>query len=439
MSIRSLAWLLGVICAVLISGLWLLTDEPLNPKANAALNIDIRPITNDNGFIYLLGLDAPKEEDPYTLGKNRLTQYRQWMQNPTIVTAPTIKGVQSFRAPLWFDGSDEQLIARAKDLPFVIASNPILYSRYHAFLQLKEFDTLINFDAQTTDELSEGLIIGNRFLRADVLSQALNGSALNASALIIEDINAWRAQLKLADSFSQKLLAARILAKDFSLITILAQKNAWPPDALTLLITALTPFSLQEVSIERLLLSSEFSKIGYALLDAKKNPAIIDASKDSFWPLSLSYKPNMSVNFLYAQYTTIASENNLPPRQLFSMAQTQQSREIDIPLSAWIKNPKGVAMVQNLLSINFMSYTARLWDVDVNRQLTRLVLEASLEQITTEQALEALIQEPSFRGIWDNQPPRINTDHTQLCYNGLIEDKKGLRCTSIAWLLHKTH
>lgn len=437
MSARTFSWLLGFAFTLLVSGVWLMMDEPLETNVNIALDFHHRPITNNNGFIYLLGFDAPKGEDPYTIGKNRLTQYRGWVKNPTIMTAPVFKGVNSIRAPLWFDGSDEALIARAKDLPYVIAANPNLYSRYLSFLQFTEFDTLIHFDAQTTEDLSEGLILGNRFLRADVLSKALTGYASHAATLLIDDINAWRNQLQLADSISHKLLAARILTKDFSLMVMLAQKNAWSPDTLTLLINALTPLSPQQISLERPLLHAEFSKVGYALLDAPQKPEIINASQHSIWPLAVNYKPNMSVNFLYKQYAAIARENNLPPRQLFIALQQKNVLETEIPLNAWIKNSIGIAAVQNLTTIDFISYTARLWDVDVNRLLTRLVLEATQQHITTQDALSDLVQQPIYRGIWDNKPPHYSADKTHLCYDGPLDDKKMLRCVDIAWLLQK--
>jgi hypothetical protein len=434
MAMRKLSWLVGIIIALTSSVLWWVADAPL---ATQPQTVREGSIDDDNGFVYLLGLDARENENPYELGKSRVLHYRRWLQYPALTAAPDIPGIRTFRAPLWFDGSFETLATHAKDLPYIVATNATLYSRYHAFLQFKQFDTLIDLDAQTTEALSESVQLGNRFMRADVLSKALTGAAPAAASLLIDDITAWRTQLVLADSISHKLLAARLLTNDFSLMIALAQKNAWPPETLDLLTRALEPFSLQEMSIERPLLSAEFKQMAHTLLKAKQNPELINAGSYKPWYFSIGYKPNMSINFLYRGLVTIAKENNVPPRQLFIALQNSSVQQLNTPLSEWLKNPIGITAVQQILASDFSSYTATLWDIEVNRLLTRLILEATLTHADHQAALEALIAEPRFRGVWDHQSPRLNIDNKQLCYNILSADGKTLRCADIRWLLHK--
>lgn len=420
-----------------IFSLWFLSDQPLDDQARDAISLETKPITDSNGFVYLLGIDASESENPYLLGESRLNHYRQWIKYPTLTVEPASPGVRAYHAPSWFDGSNETLISHVKDIPYLIIANEPIISHYQAFLTFNEFETLMLLDSSASDALIKNLKNGNHFLHADVIAKAFTGDDREAALILMNDISNWRKQMQLADTFAHKQLAANLLIDDFLLISTITKHGVWSQETIKLIIQSLEPFSLKEISLEKPLLTTEYSKLGNMLLLAKQQPNLINAQQYSALSFRIRYKPNMSANFLYREYLRIANQINLPPKQL-SANMSNQHYDLHPSLTEWLKNSLGVSAVENLLAINYSYYTARLWDIDIARLLVRLSLEAQLNNIHTESELIAFINQPTFRDIWHEQTPHYSAKTGEICYDGPTDDQRKWRCANIEWLLlHK--
>ncbi len=219
---RIIVNLLAVLCSIILAMVLINSfDETLNPEIAKFLEWDSRLIEN-NGFTFLVGLTAPKDQDPISEGKRRLELI-------------TTKNNFEYESALQVR-DDQKLLAKLKDVSCfesftcltsevdraevnqLIADNRLLIARYRQLIGYTQYKN--SLPPHLISSSMNLLDVSRLFL----LDTVLSGEGGNA--LLGKNIRFWR--MVLGDksiSLLEKMIAGTILIDSYHLLDYILKKQ----------------------------------------------------------------------------------------------------------------------------------------------------------------------------------------------------------------------
>jgi len=413
--------IISAILLVIVSAVLLLQiDDPPAPGLTRFLNKSVVTHQDNHAYFYLMGIDAPANLDPLTVGK-------EIIQRGDTITSQPVRGLELPTNALFITEASKRVDAlfNAKNIPTILANNVVLLERYQAFINMKGYQTA------STPSLSEPmpsythLTYGNRLLILSTVHTAQVSDAATAVTQLTENISSLRLQLTNADNLIGKLIYTTMISESIDALSSLVQTHN------IALSTPLAQLSAAERDFEKVM-SRELSIGNNVFKTLDKNPEFFQRSavitseegysdstfKSPAWLVRLLFKPQMSINSLYPRYQDIAKLSRLTPVQFAQASKSEQTRSVK---TAYFRNPIGQILV-NTSGPELSDYVKLVFDL--NAKITILNQTATL----ADQPIKlSSIRNPYYNTI---NTAYLTTDKSSICLTGPSEHDTN-RCLKV--------
>jgi hypothetical protein len=444
-SLKVTAWIVGVIvgvpvvvyvAAVLVN----LHDQQPSPDAlHLTAAYDTRPAVtdDDNAFIYLLGIDAPLEEDPRGLGARRLAWLQQASKNDSsagngdpqsdrLSYASTDPAVARF---VTMCGSDTRDCAAAfADSRAVLEA----WTTTHTWL-LERYRALIAHTAWREQIFGPLLplpnyapaIHGQRLLLLQAKALADGGDVEGAASLLDSDARFWRMALESSDMLITKMIATAALRQHFTW-GFLALRSV-PPQLITAAQPAewRRPMTATELSLRRTL-AGEYVYFSGAVLN------LLEADwADGDAMASLLLRPLIQEQDTlnrHAAYLSRLADTLEAPLESYSRLADEAS-DLAQRTSSDAFPPRSLYNVVGALALaagpaDYSSYARRVADIEGVRRAASVTLGLRAQQLETAEVARALAASP-LRNPYDDQPLLWDETEQAVVFVGLEPGERG--------------
>ena len=230
-----LKWTCTAVAAVLI-GLPVATylvngsDRPASPRALAfdALLATAPVADDDNGYVHLIGMDAPEGADPVAEGRRRIDRIERAAQSQAFASltlkrrdyprlrTPEVTALQD-RCMLHVAACAEALRANPALVPAGSVPEQWLLVRYQAMLTRPAWrETPATLDVNAPFIATATAFDGQELLFLGVWTLAGEGDAQGVNRLLQADLQFWRSVLARSDRLVTKMAAIALLTRHFS-------------------------------------------------------------------------------------------------------------------------------------------------------------------------------------------------------------------------------
>jgi hypothetical protein len=369
------------------------SDEAPSPDALRLERAVVeRPVVADadNGYVLLLGLAAPLDQDPLEVGRKR-EQFLEHFSAPASADfvpfpdkdfdyRPLRSEATRRLADACMDGHQACLQAIRNDPGEVsrwLASEAWLLDRYHRLLACSQWAETIPTDSRAPLPLFQHALHAQTLLLMQAWQAAHAGDPETARALLQEDAAFWRMALGSSDLLITKMIATVAVDRHFDLGNLVlreaqgAGRHVDPPAAW------LSPISRQERSIQRALAG----EMRYFAL-SMESPDRLDVAEvpggDSWAARQLGrllFKPQATRNLYASYFVHVANRLDVDYRRV-PQARRALSSEFgpdDRAFRAY--NPVGYAIYRNSAVNAYTDYALRVSDLEGARRAALLAVE----------------------------------------------------------------
>jgi hypothetical protein len=389
--------------ALLVVVLVNLRDEDLTPEARALAEPE-RPSVPDaqNAYLLLAGFDTPVGSDPVAAGarlvseNNLAAEKNPW--GPVYAARDTSADSARSGGRPRFAGQLEKLcepfkgpclahaLAGTDDIRSMTAANAELISRYLAMQQLPAYaNTAIPTAAQP--QLSGEWGSTRRLLLTQAALQAQTGEPKRAIAFLADDIGFWRRVLAGGGNLVDEMIAVRMLASDFRILSELLASPSFDPRPFSAqLRPMLAPLTSAESNSAHVF-KKEFemqARLHSALakdLGFSGQASWSDRLTSGLW-FSLFSHPNASLNYSARLFSGVQAAASHSPAEFIERRDRLQreSDELSQPSVSWLYNPAGKMLVGTGMP-SYPEFAGRVFDLAAYVQLVRAQLELRLAAV----------------------------------------------------------
>jgi len=411
-------------------------DVLLHPDVNVFLTSSIVPIWQNNAYLYGRAMDL-KTDNVYKTGfeisqkilmMNEDYDYKRDYDNSFLndyekIDIPNNEDFCSLRE---IDCFSELM----KHFPEILNKSKHyeeLQYRYESFIAYEYFSDPVlwvlesNFPLVSYRVLTNGIKIKN----IHWLEELMRGNKELIIPQIYAEAIAIKRLLAQADSLIAKMVFAYLYSEHLELVNVaLAMKWLTIEDISNL--ESLSPLTSAELSTQKAWHNEEKVKMRMLQNTLHKDQAdniLIDLFYPELPPKMV--KPNLILNTLYFNFfKPLMAYMDLLPDEYY-----QGLSEFNIHITFdEIENPVGTLLniSPDQVKDQYLEYQARIFSLNMKAQLLR----ALVEQGTYESVIsKANIGHKAYLNHFDQSPPIM--DENQICYSGIFEGNKGLRCLNI--------
>jgi len=431
------SFLIIVLSLVLIVVLANLGDEPLRPEVSKALVWQLpEHAFDDNGFLIVLGLDAPNDQDAYQAGKKvleaQLLEYQTAQmthQEPPIDLPQDSKLHKDWQTTLC-DYKKEQncvefyLKQDVEQLKSFFESTKKLEERYAAIKGSKHY-------VEITHPVLNGFYLPDyRYLsyaselnRIKATLEIANGNLANGIALWRENALFSRRLLRESSNLVSRMIAIAFIQKDLRILSELISK--YPQLAIQYsesFMPLLTPISTPEYSMKKELIFER--NWGIALLSRHTNEILKSTSTDlSFWETKIAglfQQTNAAVNLFYDWGTIRLQLAESNPQELDETQAKVYAQQIELlgfgvePF--YLKNP----IVKTLLLVGeidlYKGYIERQYDTGGHISLVALQVALAESKAFIPEQINKIL--PMFINPYTRKPMTFDENSHQIIFEG---------------------
>lgn len=368
------------------------SDEVLNPELVAILEAKPTVAPGENGFFYLMGLDAPTGQDPITVGQAYSERLRQAEREFPFDEARKIaeegKGSNALRFVGKLPSCDwkseaclKALGSAAETVKKMSTENAVLLERYADLLRYREFEdgfklSLLLFRPNVSIEVQR--------LHSALAAMALReGRYAEFSQRMKNQAEFSRVQMRGNNSLITKLLGMAYLGKNALLVSegVRSTKELARHEA-TALLEAVAPMSQEELRFGPTLETETriAHNIIYGQLLEQRTPTFWQAIWD--W---LTFKRNASQNF-YFSLTREWLAIDAVPTQDYLAAESRVLARIQAKVSPihsleLLYNPMGKILVSTSWAERWADYYRRNIDIDGLLRLVSLQVQIAAQGV----------------------------------------------------------
>ncbi|HEY3516490.1 MAG TPA: hypothetical protein VGL98_05535 [Gammaproteobacteria bacterium] len=448
-TLRAFAWIAGA-----VSGLAVATyvaaiavnrsDRPPSPDAlRFVASYEGRaPLADDaNAYIYLLGFDAPLNDDPGDVGARRLAWFRSTGERPVnlahdpqtthlgyLSTDPVVEGFLTACA----DDSRECALAFADgDVAFQAwnAASPWLLERYLELIEHSGWREEV-FDLSRPLPSYAPVMHGQRLLILQAKVLADNGDTRAASELLAKDARFWRMVLASSDLLITKMIATAALWRHFEWGSLAVRSFPSGSVASALPNEWHQPMIDAELSLRRTLVGEWiFFSSSPVMLDADLDFPLEEtsASRTSDRLLRPLFKPQDTLNRHATFLRELADALDAPLADYD--AATDRASLVAWQLTQKAYPPRSLYNIVGSLALapgggDYGAYAYRVGDIEGMRRAalaTALLRDSAASGSDPEKALAA----SPLRNPYDDEPLRWDADEKAVVFVGLEPGERG--------------
>lgn len=353
------------------------------------------------GYIYLMGIDAPEGVEPAQLGLRRIHNYQEYLasknhdyedwdyEDPTQVGSLRLLMRKDWGACTLSElECVKGLLADASLLQKVTRQSEIQFKRYQHLLKLSNFESMLIPSLSGPQVPYYMIVHGNNALAFRVLQAAKTGQGNEAVQWLLDDIVQVRQMMKSDTGLIGRYIELKVVENDLRLINVL---QAWGYAGKT---TPIKQLSKAERSLETVLLWN-FAEWLHSLRNLTEHPNMISFDYDL--PSSVNrlvFKENRTINDIAEKFTDFARISELPPNQ-FSQSTGSQ---IEYTLMDKILNPVGTEEFD--LNSDYNTYVAQAQNISVQIDLFNQLQQGS----------------SSFSSLYSASPDALKVTDEQVCF-----------------------
>lgn len=408
-------------------------DDPLAPEAQALVEHTIPP-SESPAYLYLLGIDAPPEQEPADHGERLLAYSRQQddlvEKNPATTESAPWPKYQALPRPegklfcRWSESDCRvRILSRKHQAPELSATDRVLLDRYRTFMAMDRFRTLSKPSLHEPLPSFHYLVSGHRLVMLNLLEKADEGSPADAIHQLADNLARVRGHLADADTLIGKLVYLALMSESLDVLSSLLAEHGFE------LAPELRPMSTTERDFA-LPMAREFA-IGYHLFQSMdrhpgffhttsiagaSNEGILDTAHTPGWWVRAIFKPNMTSNSVLPVYLQSIQLSQVAPADYpHAMGKAD---EVSVKTN-WLRNSSGTILA-GVGGPHYEDYVAEAFNLHGKLSLLRQIIDLSGLPFDLE-TLENPLASGGDNMYWDS-------GRRQLCLAGPGEDDRRFRC-----------
>lgn len=419
-------------------------DEELSPEAQALLKPPVDTVPpEENGFYYLMGINAPRGVDPYELGRKIVVAHNdavsKWASAGGIaekLAGPAkvkIKGEAFSVCNLRKQKCLDQYVKERVLIRRLASQNILLLARANRLLQYRHYrgTAVLNFDFLTP---TYSYAFQNLRL-AQIGLKVREGKLSQALKQLEKDARFWRMSISESRTLIGKLVGTSYLTMDLRLLSEIIARYQLSPAQASIAQRILQPLSAEALS-SKAVLNSERAFTVRSLLyvdNLSKEDRELIFEGQGFLSSTLQghfYKPNASANRyirILASYGLV--EHTAPAPKLLDYVQNvldvKQQEHGGIGLDI-IYNPVGKIVIA--ISSSFQSYiyyAARPHNLDCTRRLVVTQLDLKTKRLPVSKITAYLAALPKdLRNPYNGNSPAWDAKAKSISFMCMARDSE---------------
>lgn len=411
-------------------------DENLKPEAQAALKWQSpKEMLNDNGYIVLLGLDAPINEDAMQVGTKRYqVELERYQTTQTTHTEPTVTHVtlnSEFADEKWkvfrCDYVQQENCVNfyrnltAADLALFYQSQKLLEARFKAIRHSKQYVEAMPPLLTAYIPSYASLVLASELVRMKSVRLIAEGKVKDGVVLFVDNAQFSRQLIQKSNSLISRMVAVAMAQRDMRILSELITEY---PLIASDFSETLSPITVSILSPEYSFknpLQSERNAMLHAMYQLRYEISK-KANVVSKFVTNLFFQPNATVNLFYDWWEPILGSANLNPIVILetqSKVQKQQQALLGWGYAPYyIKNPIAKILV-SVAQPDYSKYIERQYDLEGYIQLVGLQIEMSnvnVSKVGTEPEMAAIFT--AHLNPYTGKPMRYDAIKHEIAFDG---------------------
>lgn len=422
-----------------------LSDEPLKPEVKKALAWQLpEQALDNNGYLILLGMDAPTDQDAYQVGKKKLEAelLRYQTTQNTQKEPPSTSEPQDHKLlnELQSNFCDYKKVQNCVDFYLkqniahdnaLFESSKTLENRYDA---IKLNETYIEVTPPLLSAFLlppyQYLVYASELVRIKVVLDVSAGKLDKGIERWLENVAFSRRLLRESNSLVSRMIAVSLLQRD---IRILSELITTYPQLATQyaeqLKANLASISAPEYSMKKVLIFERNWSL--PIVGGIKNEDLNDTYTDlSVWRkkvTGLFFQPNAAVNLFYNWGTIrlmLADSDARHLDETKAKIYAQQKELLGFGYEhLYLKNPIAKILLQVSGTELYEGYIERQHDTDGYISLVGLQVALAVDKAITQEQISEIL--PKFTNPYTGQPMVFDREHNQIIFEGRRQSSVG--------------
>jgi len=398
------------ILLVIIVGLGFLLqiDDELSEESKGLINrLEQTPLSE--AYLFLLGINANKDQDPIQVGRELLAEIRKSELDESY-EIEYFQGLKVERPePFFCQFSRPEclsgIFATKLDSNAFLEGYSTLIERTDRFLNYTEYTTLTQPSINEYIPPFELLFVAQRLMIIKAISLHQKGDSTSAMNLLSNNLSRVRQSMALQDNLIGKLVLLNTAADLVEVMSVIASQTS-------LDVAGIPKLTAQERSFH-IIAAREFGLPYHYFKSLDRSPDLFQKEGNvPGWVTRIFFKPNMSINALTPIYLQMEQLSKMTAPEFAESIRTSPSHDTS---TSKFRNYMGDNL--NISNPDFRPYIARTFDFDIRVAIfnQRHVLKRPLEKM----------KNPYF----GNETPK-QVDG-KLCFDGPMKDEKLFRCLTV--------
>lgn len=422
---KAALWMSGVLVAFIFAAILALLainrkDDPLQPEVEQALNWQLPAnALNDNGFIILLGMDAPEAADPYEAGKSMLqaqvehykqqASSRQWPDEwPPCCKMSSFRGSRNF-CSYREQNCVEHYLAHRDELTNIVAGNKKYMQRYAAILMAKNFVEVVppSVDSSMPDWIP--LVHAAEVNRALAVMEIADGNKQQGMRRLEQNLRFARGLVASTNLLVGRGVALAMFKKDARILSELVEKH---PDLAKeqALAVLLEPISGAEFGMRQVFEGEKLRLLNALRVSPEPQvPSFFSPSTWGTWFYAKTWLPNSTMNLNNAIFEALSGVADASAdKQDVAVTQYEQKKSelmgYGIVDFFRFRNPAGKLLVE-VAAPEYTDYIERQHDTDGYIRLVALQLKLAADEVPESRIAEVINNSgPEYRNPYTLKP-----------------------------------
>lgn len=411
-----------------------ISDEELRPEVKRSLNWQVpTDAFKDNGYLILLGIKAPIEQDAYQAGKiileSELTRYQVMQQthkdSSTILRLDTSPSMNWKEYQCKYQETQNCVNFYEKEyagkLILKVPSQKHLTNRFYAIKNSKHYVEVMPPMASAEIPYFSSFMYASELERIQAIKDIAEGKIDIGMARFIENAIFSRHFLENANYLISHMVAIAMIERDMRILSELLEK--YPQVAMQYknrLSLILKPIATPEYSFKKPYTYER--NVMLSLMNNLKYEAVHELATDKSALqrkiTELFYQPDATLNLFYDWGTLRMMLAELDAQHLDeNKAKVQEKQKALLGFGFapyYAKNPVGKILAQ-VAEPDYVSYIERHHDADGYITLVRLQLKLISERIPKDKVAQLL---PNYLNPYTNQKMYLDNKSNIVIFNG---------------------
>ena len=354
-----------------ILALLLQIDDRLQPQAKNWLET-VNSEQNSQAYIYLLGIDSGRNDEPSNIGDNIFESIRQYEEDyfnkdgaGEIYRYPDQKKLSLPESDLLCDLAElnciERILSKTEKAKQLIDANQLLINRLLTFLSFNDFQVLAKPLIDTPIPAYNYLSRANHLYLVQQIISASGTDAAKAVMFVTDHADKLKRYLETSNTMISKMVFASLISDAVDALWIIRNQSGL--DNVTLEHLTETEKSMESA------FKNEFKFVNLIYQNLDKHPELIEqGGKMPGWSIRLLFKPKMTTNLAFDEYYADYQLSRFDMTEFATAIEKQEPRNQTFFSMFSIRNPVGKILHQ-VAKPDLKNYIGRLHNLDAKIKL----------------------------------------------------------------------